>query len=192
MLYKTKLKATTDYDKQGYGGVSEKKTTVLVILHSYCWWGQGSCGILWHISGHIRHQIMLGEPQQVCSGFMGPPVVHLGVLAISQLFLPVWVPGEACRGKPQSQRAGPGHGAPNGSGICVIPIQTWMNGQAALCGDVLISSALTMNRQKVVQRANNAGDWQEGTEKVQNVLVCCRVVKKLWACVHNVSRLTCT
>lgn len=49
-----------------------------------------------------------------------------------------------------------------------------MNGQLALCGDVLISSALIMDRQRVVQRNNNnAGDWQEGREKMQNVLVRC-------------------
>ena len=49
-----------------------------------------------------------------------------------------------------------------------------MNGQLALCGDVLISSALIMNGQRVAQRTNNnTGDWQEGIEKVQNVLVRC-------------------
>lgn len=30
-----------------------------------------------------------------------------------------------------------------------------MNGQTALCGDVLVSSALIMNGQKVVQGTNN-------------------------------------
>lgn len=51
-------------------------------------------------------------------------------------------------GEPLSKRAGPGHGAPNRSGICVIPIETRMNGHPALRGDVLISSALIMNTEK--------------------------------------------
>lgn len=33
-----------------------------------------------------------------------------------------------------------------------------MNGRPAFSGDVLITSALIMNRQKVVQGANDAGD----------------------------------
>lgn len=41
----------------------------------------------------------------------------------------------------------------------------------AYCGDVVISSALIMNRQKAVQRTNNTGAWQKGTGKGRNVLM---------------------
>ena len=47
-----------------------------------------------------------------------------------------------------------------------------MNGQPALCGDVLISSALIMNGQRVVQRTNNAGGDRKGA-KCSEVLQGC-------------------
>lgn len=64
------------------------------------------------------------------------------------------------------------HRAPNGSRICVIPFETGMNSQLALSGDVLISSAMIMKRQKAVQ----------GSNKVQSVQMVC-------VCIHNVCRL---
>lgn len=126
------------------------------------------CNVLVLNTSRSRQQNAPEEPQWDCGRYMGPPMVHLDSLTGSQLFWSECQPGCVQARREQAWD----HRAPNGSRICVIPFETGMNSQLALCGDVLISSAMIMKRQKAVQ----------GSNKVQSVQMVC-------VCIHNVCRL---